>query len=157
MAYLLERDTLNGKEGRAFCTINGQQVEMFSMKKIQVDSSLEEADMKVVGTRLVQKKTTGITFSGSMDLYYGTPQFRQMVYNYRKTGAMPYFTIQITNDDPATSVGRQTIILYNVKVQSLPLAMLDADTDILTETVAFSFTHFEIIDSFNAPAQLGAN
>ena len=156
MAYLLERDTLNGKEGRAYCTINGQQIEMFSLKKIQVDCSLEEADMKVVGTRLVQKKTTGMTFSGSMDMYYGTPEFRQMAYNYRRTGVIPYFTIQITNDDPATSVGRQTIILYNVKIQSIPIAMLDAETDILTETVAFSFTNFEILEAFNAPAQLGS-
>ena len=155
MAYLLERDTLNGKEGRAYCTINGQQIEMFQLKKIQVDATLEESDMKVVGTRLVQKKTTGMTFSGSMDMYYGTPEFRQMMLNYRKTGVVPYFTIQITNDDPATSVGRQTIVLYNVKVQQLPIAMLDAESDILTETLQFSFTNYEILESFKAPANLG--
>lgn len=157
MAYLLERDTLNGKEGRAYITLNGEQIEMFNLKKIQVDSTLEETDMKVVGTRIVQKKTTGLSYSGSMDIYYGTPEFRQMVYNYRKTGALPYFTIQIVNDDPATSVGRQTIILYNVKISSLPIAQLDAENDILTETVQFSFTHFEILEAFHKPAQFGAN
>ena len=65
MAYLLERDEINGKEGRAICTINGQQVELFGVKNLKVEYSLDASDFKVVGTRLVQKKTTGIQLSGS--------------------------------------------------------------------------------------------
>ena len=155
MAYLLERDALNGKEGRAFCTINGRQVEMFGMKKLQLDYSLEESDFKVVGTRLVQKKTTGISLTGSMTLYYGTPEFRELVQAYIKTGDLPYFTMQITNDDPASTVGVQTIAIYNVKLTSGVLAVLDADSDFLTEDVSFSFTSFEIISAFNEPLNLG--
>ena len=155
MAYLLERDALNGKEGRAVCTIDGKQVEMFGMKKVQLDYSLEESDFKVVGTRLVQKKTTGISLTGSMDIYYGTPEFRNLIQNYIKTGTLPYFTMQITNDDPASSVGRQTIAIYNVKLQSGSLAMLDSDSDVLVESVGFSFTSFEILEEFHKPTQLG--
>ena len=156
MSFLLERDTLNGKEGRAFITTeNGEVQEMFSVKNIKVDFSLDESDMKVVGTRLVQKKTTGVQLSGSMTIYYGTPRFKQMVKDYMTTGRMPYFTLQIVNDDPATSVGSQTVALYNVKIQSGSIAMLDADTDFLTEDVAFSFTRFEILNAFHNPSQLG--
>jgi hypothetical protein len=155
MSYLLERDALNGKEGKAICTINGQQIEMFGMKKLQLDYSLEESDFKVVGTRLVQKKTTGITLTGTMDIYYGTPEFRNLIQNYIKTGQLPYFTMQVINDDPASSVGVQTIALYNVKLQSGVLAMLDADSDFLVESVGFSFTSFEILTSFRSPSQLG--
>lgn len=155
MSYLLERDALNGKEGRAVCTINGRQVEMFGMKKLQLDYSLEESDFKVVGTRLVQKKTTGIQLTGTMDIYYGTPEFRNLIQNYIKTGELPYFTMQITNDDPASTVGTQTIAIYNVKLQSGVLAMLDADSDFLVESVGFSFTSFEFLSQFNRPAQLG--
>ena len=156
MGYLLERDAINGKEGRAFCTINGRQVEMFGLKKIQVDSSFNESDFTVVGTRLIQKKTNGITLSGSMDIYYGTEDFADLVQDYIKTGKLPYFTIQITNNDPATSVGVRTVILYNVKLQSCPISMLDADSDTLTESVAFSFTSFEKISKFHEPSELGS-
>lgn len=155
MAYLLERDALNGKEGRAFCTINGKQVEMFGLTKLQLDYSLEESDFKVVGTRLVQKKTTGISLTGSMTLYYGTPEFKQLVQNYVKTGELPYFTMQITNDDPASSVGVQTVAIYNVKLTSGVLAILDAESDVLTEDVSFSFTSFELLSEFNQPTNLG--
>ena len=158
MAFLLERDALNGKSGSAFMTISGQNIEMFNMKKFQSDAEFQESDFKVVGTTLVQKKTTGVTLTGSMTIYYGTPHFLRLLQEYLKTGKLPYFTLQITNDDPSTSVGTQTVVLYNVKLQKLPVAMLDADSDWLEEEVSFSYTNIEVLNWFNdQPAQLGGN
>lgn len=157
MAFLLERDALNGKEGSAFATIDGRTVEMFQLKKLNADADFQEADFKVVGTRLVQKKTTGVQLTGSMTIYYGTPEFITLVQNYVKNGQLPYFTLQVINDDPSTSVGRQTVALYDVKLQSVPLVLLDADAEFLTEDVSFSFTSFEILESFTDPEQLGSN
>lgn len=155
MSYLLERDALNGKEGRAIITINGRQQELFNCKNIKVDYSLDSSDFKIVGTRLVQKKTTGIQLSGSMTIVYGTPWFKDLIKQYVATGQPPYFTLQVTNSDPATSVGNQTIVLYNCRINSGNLAQLDADADFLTEDVQFDFTSFEILTSFHAPDQLG--
>ena len=145
MAYLLERDALNGKEGRAICTINGQQVELFGVKNLKVEYSLDASDFKVVGTRLVQKKTTGIQLSGSMTIVYGTPEFKNLIKEYVLTGSVPYFSLQVTNNDPATSVGEQTIVLYNCRINSGSLAQLDAAADFSTEDVRFDFTHFETL------------
>ena len=157
MSFLLERDALNGKQGSAFMTINGQNIEMFNIKKFQSDAEFQETDFKVVGTTLVQKKTTGVTLTGTMTIYYGTPHFLRLLQEYLKTGRLTYFTLQITNDDPATSVGTQTVVLYNVKLQKLPVAMLDADADFLEMEVSFSYTNIEVLNYFNdAPAQLGA-
>ena len=33
MSFLLERDAVNGKEGRGFMTIDGENHEMFGLKK----------------------------------------------------------------------------------------------------------------------------
>ena len=155
MSFLLERDALNGKSGSAFATINGENHEMFGMKKFQSDAEFQESDFKVVGTTLVQKKTTGVSLSGTMTIYYGTPHFLRLLQEYLKTGKLPYFTLQITNDDPSTSVGSQTVVLYNVKLQKLPVAMLDADADFLEMEVSFSYTNIEVLDWFKDPAQLG--
>ena len=155
MSFLLERDALNGKSGRAFLTINSQNQELFSLKKLQTDAEFQEGDFKVVGTTLVQKKTTGVTMTGTMTIYYGTPVFVEMLQTYLKTGRLPYFTIQVTNDDPSVSVGQQTIALYNVKLSKVPIAMLDADAEWLEEEVGFSFTNVEILQAFHAPAALG--
>lgn len=155
MSFLLERDALNGKEGRALVTINGKQIELFGCKNVKVDYSLDSADFKLVGTRLVQKKTTGIQLTGSMTIVYGTSMFKDLVRQYVNTGAPPYFTLQVTNNDPATSVGVQTIVFYNCRINSGNLAQLDADADFLTEDVAFDFTSFQILSSFHDPDQLG--
>ena len=91
-----------------------------------------------------------------MTIYYGTPHFLRLLQEYLKTGRLPYFTLQITNDDPSTSVGTQTVVLYNVKLQKLPVAMLDADADFLEMEVSFSYTNLEVLNYFNdQPSQLG--
>ena len=52
-------------------------------------------------------------------------------------------------------MGRQTVALYNVKLQKVPVAILDSDADFLTEDISFSSTSFEVLERFTAPAQLG--
>lgn len=128
---------------------------MFGLKKFQADAEFQESDFKVVGTNLVQKKTTGVALTGSATLYYGTPEFLNMLKTYLKTGSLPYFTFQITNEGGGSSIGKQVVALYNVKLQKLPIAVLDADTEFLTMDISFSFTNVEILNAFNAPAQLG--
>jgi hypothetical protein len=155
MAFLLERDALNGKSGSAFITVDGLNQELFQMKKFQSTGEFQEADFKVVGTRLVQKKTTGVTLTGTMTVYSGSPLFIKMLNDYLKTGKLPYFTLQITNDDPGTTVGRQTVALYNCKLSKVPIAMLDADADFLEEEVSFSYTGLEVLNYFNNPTALG--
>ena len=155
MSFLLERDALNGKSGKAFITKNGKNYELFGLKKFQSDAEFQESDFKVVGTTLVQKKTTGVSLTGSATVYYGTPIFLEMLQEYLKTGKLPYFTFQITNDDPSASVGVQTVVLYNVKLSKVPVAMLDADAEWLEEEISFSYTNVEVLNAFHDPATLG--
>ena len=51
MSYMLERDALNGQEGRAIVSINGRQHELFNCKNIKLDYTIDSSDFKVVGTR----------------------------------------------------------------------------------------------------------
>ena len=155
MSFLLERDALNGKSGSAVMTIDGENHELFQMKKFSSNAEFQESDFKVVGTTLVQKKTTGVTLAGTMTIYYGSPYFIKLLQDYLKTGKLPYFTLQITNDDPGTTVGKQIVALYNCKLSKVPVAMLDADTDWLEEEVSFSYTGLEVLNYFNDPSTLG--
>ena len=70
MAFLLERDALNGKSGSAVMTVDGENHELFQMKKFNSDAEFQESDFKVVGTTLVQKKTTGVTLQKHQ--FFGT-------------------------------------------------------------------------------------
>jgi hypothetical protein len=156
VAYIYEKDVLCGKSGRIIATISGRNIELAVVKKVEAKYELNEADMPVVGTTLVQKKTTGMSLSGSMTLYYGTPEFKQLILNYQNTGALPYFRLVIENDDPTTSVGKQTITLHNVKITSGILALLDAEAEFLEEELEFSYTKFTIDNEFIAPLEVGS-
>ena len=155
MAFLQERDALNGKQGKAIATINGQNQELFGAKKVQTDAEFQESDFKVIGTTQVQTKTTGVKLTGTMTIYYGTPIFIKMVQDYKKTGKMTFFNLQVENDDPSTSVGKQTVVYYNCKLSKVPLSILDADADFLEEEVGFSYTDVEVLDWFHDPSTLG--
>ena len=155
MSYLLAKDAINGKQGKAFITLEGANYELFSVKKLTTDYEFQKSDFKVVGTTTVQQKTTGAKKSGTMTIYYGTPLFAKIAQEYEKTGKVLYFDLQVENDDPATSVGNQTMVYYGCSLDKVPLSMLDADADNLEEEVGFTFTSFETLESFTDPAQLG--
>ena len=66
MSFLLEKDSLNGKAGKAFVTINGRNEEVFGLKKFQADAEFQVADFNVVGTNITQvPKRRRINFNKS--------------------------------------------------------------------------------------------
>lgn len=156
MGFLLEKDALNGKEGKAFAVINGENIEMFGLKKFESNAEFQTADFSVVGTNITQKKVKGVAMTGSATVYYGTPVFLEMLSGYLETGKLPYFTFQITNDDPGVSIGRQVVALYNVRLDKVPVALLDDSADYLTAEISFSFTGMKVLEGFKKkPDQLG--
>lgn len=156
MSFLLERDTLNGAAGKAVITQDGQVKELFGAKNVKTQAEITSSDMKVVGTKKVQQKPGAVKQTGTMTIYYGTPLFLEMVHQYIHKGVMPYFNLQVTNNDPTTTVGVQTVAYYNCKLTgTIPLSVLDADADMLTLDVSFSYEDFEPLSNFHDPAETG--
>ena len=60
-----------------------------------------------------------------------------------------YFEIQVTNEDPTSSVGRQTVILKECNLNSIILAKFDADAEFLDEDIEFTFDDFAIPEVFH--------
>jgi hypothetical protein len=156
--FLLERDAISGKEGRAFTTIGGRNSELFGLKKFRADAEYQEEDFTVVGTRVVQKRDKGVLYTGNMTVYYGTPDFIRLAERYLRLGRAPYIDVlQVTNDDRTSSVGVQTVAFYNVKLQKIPISILDADVSTLMLDIPFSYSGFEVLSWYKEPAQFGSN
>ena len=156
MSYLLAKDTVNGAEGKVFITVDGRNIEVAGMKNIQTGVDVQTQDMRVVGTRKVQQKPNGAKLTGKGNLYYGTPLFTDMVLQYVNTGVMPTFDIQITNSDPTTSVGAQSMAYYGcVLTGEIPLSILNSEESMLSYDFNFSYTRVARLQGFNEPAQLG--
>ncbi len=143
------KDAINGTEGEAFATIDGQRYSLFSAKKIESTIEKEKEDIKRLGSRMVGHKSGVMTGSGTMTIHYGSPAFRKMVKDYKKTGRDIYFDMQVMNDDPESSAGRQVVILKACNINSVTLALLDVDSNALEEEVEFTFDDFEIPEEFS--------
>lgn len=158
MAYLLAKDTVNGAEGKVFIKIDGKNIEVAGMKKIQANAEIQGNDMRVIGTRKIQNKSNGAKLIGSGTIYYGSDIFTNMVLQYIQTGIMPQFDIQITNNDPTTTIGSQVAAYYGCELTgTIPLSILDDETAMLSYEFNWTYTDVQMINTFNSPAQLGNN
>lgn len=157
MAYLLAKDTINGAEGSVVITRNGRNYVIAGMRNIRPIGSIQSQDMRVIGTRTIQDKLNGVKLIGSGNIYYGSDLFRDMVLNYINNGIMEEFDIQITNSDPATSLGSQVMAYYGCHLTGdIPLSILDSEETMMNYDFNFAYTRVQKLQSFNEPAQLGS-
>jgi hypothetical protein len=149
--FLRAGDTISGQEGKATSVIDGNVQDMFYVKTLEATFEKTKAEVKTLGKRGIQHKGTGWSGAGSMTIYYVTSIFREMALKYAKTGKDTYFNITIVNDDSTSTIGKQTMVLYNCNIDSTILAKLDTEADVLEEDIDFTFDDFDILDSFGNP------
>ena len=143
-------DTISGREGRAYAKINGNNEELFMAKTIDATVEKAKSEVKAIGRRMTGHKTTGMTGTGSMTLYYLTPLFRSYLKQYKDSGVDLYFDMVIENEDPTSAAGKQTVLLLNCNLDSTILAKLDGDSDDpMEEDADFTFDDFDILTPFN--------
>lgn len=150
MKTLNAPDTISGREGRAYAKINGNNEELFFAKSVEASVEKSKSEVKAIGKRMTGHKTTGANGTGSMTLYYLTPLLRQMLKEWKDTGVDVYFDLVVENDDPASSAGKQSVLLMGCNLDSVVLAKLDGDSDDpLDEDADFTFEDFDILEAFN--------
>ena len=119
MKTLNAPDTISGREGRAYAKINGNNEELFFAKSVEASVEKSKSEVKAIGKRMTGHKTTGANGTGSMTLYYLTPLFRQMLKEWKDTGADVYFDLVVENDDPASAAGKQSVLLMGCNLDSV--------------------------------------
>lgn len=155
MAFFELKDTISGQEGRAYATIDGNIEEMFYAKNIEATAEKTKAEGKTLGKRGTQNKATGWNGTGSMTIYYVTSIFRRMMLEYIKTGRDTYFDMTVINEDPGSTIGKQTTVLRNVNLNSVVMAKIDLESDMLDEDIDFTYDDVDILDEFGRPLSLG--
>lgn len=152
MAFLRESDAISGKHAKAFLTINGQVEELFYARTLEATIEKNKTNVPTLGKTNVGQKAVGWNGIGTMNIYYVTSLFRRKMLEYIKTGRDFYFDLQVTNEDPTSTVGRQTVVLKNCNLDSIIAAQFDATSDeALNEDVSFTFDDYDILEQFNAP------
>lgn len=143
------KDTVTASLAECFVTIDGTRYNF--MHAINLEASIEKTktEVPILGKTGKGNKSTGWSGSGSMTLHYATSLFRELLVKFKETGEDIYFDIQVTNEDPTSAIGRQTVILKGVNLDGGILAKFDADGEYLDEDVDFTFEDFELPEKFN--------
>lgn len=142
------KDSVSASLAECFVTIEGRRLNF--MQAINVEANFEKTKSKVpiLGKTGKGNKSTGWTGSGSATFHYNTSIFRKLMQRYKETGEDIYFDMQVTNEDPTSSVGRQTVILKDCNIDGGVLAKFDADGEYLDEDMDFTFEDFEMPEEF---------
>lgn len=156
MSYLKAGDVISGQEAVATMLIRNADgtttVEnAFWAKNLEATVTMEKTEVYTLGKRGAQHKPNGWTGSGSMTIYYLTSLFRRMALQYIKTGVPVYFDLTVTNNDPGSGVGAQTTVLKNCSLDSVLVAKFDVESEVLDESVEFTFDDVDMLDEFGAP------
>lgn len=149
--YARLADTISSSEGKAFITINGQNRELFELQGIRAQLDLIVQERRILGHRMTQHKVTGATGSGSATMYFMTSQQLNEALNYIRTGSRTPIKIQLKNEDPQSTVGKQEVVLGNVIFSTIPVAAIEESDDPITFDTDLTFDSIENLESFVLP------
>lgn len=135
-AYMPMNDAPSAKLATAFVTIGDKRYAMLMAKDFEAKMSVETKEVPTLGRTVKGVKPVGATIKFKMTIYHCTEIFDEVVETYKNTGLMPIFDIQVTSDDPATSVGRSTKIYQDCIIDGdVLLSMFDADGDFVEQSI----------------------
>jgi hypothetical protein len=142
------KDAISASLAECFVTINGRRYNFMQMINLEANFEKTKTEVPILGKTGKGNKATGWAGTGSATMHYNTSIFRQMMLDYKNTGQDVYFDIQISNEDPTSAAGRQTIILKDCNIDGGILAKFDADEEYLDEEIEFTFDDFSMPESF---------
>lgn len=142
------KDSVSASLAECFVTIEGRRLNFMQAINVEANFEKTKSEVPILGKTGKGNKSTGWTGSGSATFHYNTSIFRKLMQRYKQTGEDIYFDMQVTNEDPTSSVGRQTVILKDCNIDGGVLAKFDADGEYLDEDMDFTFEDFEMPEEF---------
>ena len=143
-------DALSGSE--ASCTVklsDGRRYNLMQLYKFEGKMDVTSTNIAILGRNNQGSKPIGWKGTWSGTAYYNTSVFRKVMLEYKKTGRMPTMDITVSNEDPTSAAGRQTVVLKGCLLNSIILAKYDAGTDTpIEEDVAGTFDDWDMPEEF---------
>lgn len=153
--YTKISDLVSGNEGSAFITIDGQNRYFFELSKIEASIEFTVIAKKLLGHRLKQHKVVGAEGKGSMTIYNVSPAALAVYQEYIKTGKTPQISIQTTNEDTSSTVGRRTVVMRNITMAKVPVTNIDdSSEDLNTVDTDFTFDDLDELESYVLPENM---
>ncbi len=143
------KDAVYGGLAECYVTVNDRRLNFMSMTEFDSTYEANITDVAILGKVGKGHKPAGGNGKWSGKAHYNQSILREIADTYQKTGVMPYFEIQVSNEDPTSAAGRQTIILHDCLCDKFTLAKFTAGEDILDEELSGTFESWDMPEKFN--------
>ena len=142
------KDSISASLAECFVTIGTRRYNFMQAINFEAKFEKTKSEIPILGKTGKGNKSNGWKGTGSATFHYNTSVFRQMLAQYKDTGEDAYFEIQVSNEDPTSAAGRQTMIFIDCNVDGGILAKFDADSEYLDEDMDFTFEDFKMPEAF---------
>lgn len=142
------KDAISASLAECYVTIEGNRYNFMQAINLEAKMEKSKSEVPILGKTGKGNKSTGWKGTGSATFHYNTGIFRQLLKRYKDTGEDVYFDIQVTNSDPSSAVGSQTVILKGCNLDGGILTKFDADAEYLDEDIDFTFEDWEMPETF---------
>jgi hypothetical protein len=142
------KDAISAKLAECFITIGNNRYNFMQIINFEANFEKNKTEIPVLGKTGTGNKSTGWKGTGSGTFHYNTSIFREMMVKFKDTGEDVYFEIQVTNEDPTSAAGRQTMVFIDCNIDGGILAKFDADGEYLDEDMDFTFEDFKMPEGF---------
>ena len=144
------KNAISAKMAECYITIENKTYNFMSAINVEVTFEKSKSEVAILGRMNKGHKSTSSSITGSAEFHFNTSIWRELAYKFQETGKDVYFDMVITNSDPTSDIGKQTITLYGCNFDSVILAAFDADSDdSLTESIDFTAERFEMNSKFS--------
>lgn len=153
--YTKIKDLVTGSEGSAYITVDGENRYFFELSKIEANIEFTVVAKKLMGRRMKQHKVTAAEGKGTVTIYNVSPAALEIYNQYIKRGKTPSISIQTTNEDPGSTIGRRTVVMREVILAKVPVVYLDDSSEELNTTDSdFTFDDLDDLESYTLPENM---
>ena len=153
--YKKINDLVTGSEGSAYITTDGQNRYFFELSKIEANIEFTVIAKKLLGHRMKQHKVVGAEGKGTVTMYNVSPAALAIYQQYIKEGKTPQISIQTTNEDTGSTIGRRTVVMRNCILAKVPVAYLeDGSEELNTMDSDFTFDDVDELESYVLPENM---
>lgn len=147
-ALMNEDNAIYGALAECFITIEGRRYNFMSMTEFESTWEPKIVDVPILGKVGMGHKTAGGKGSWKGTAHYNQSHMREIADRYQKTGVMPRFEIQVSNEDPTSTVGRQTIIHRGCLCDKFTLSKFKSGEELLDEELSGTFDSWDMPEKF---------
>ena len=153
--YFRADDAQSAKQAEFFCTIGTRRYSMLNAKNFEATASISLSDVKTLGRTITQKKANGLEVKLKFTIYKCSPMFDNLIEEYKNTGVLPRFECQVTQEDKASNIGRDTKVYKDCIIDGdILLSMFDADGEFIEQDVEAYAMDFESPEKYTEPSYM---